>query len=269
MMTNNYLKKILKWSALCLVSGICGGLCFWLCRMGFINMNPEKTETANQIINSEKSEKGKQVSKCLSESIPTNFDGTSDKDNAFFSFISRLRYINRWALFKNKETENLADHSAEVAFLAHALAIIKNKKFDGKVNAERVTLLALYHDTPELITGDMPSSVKYYGTEMKPLYDKIEDVAVDEMISMLPEEFKEDFKPLLSHTEEEKELWQIVKNADILSALIKCLREKSSGNSDFDKPMDAIAEKVKIMSNQYPEVDYFVKVFMPAFGFKL
>ena len=177
--------------------------------------------------------------------------------------------MNRWALFKNNESEDLADHSAEVAFLAHALAVIKNKKFGGKVNAERAALLGLYHDTTELITGDMPSPVKYFGTEMKPLYDKIEQVAVSEMISMLPEEFKDDFRPLLSHTEEEKELWQIVKNADILSALIKCLREKSLNNPEFNKPLVTITEKLKIMADKYPEVGYFIKEFMPAFGFSL
>ncbi|MBQ6143340.1 MAG: 5'-deoxynucleotidase [Clostridia bacterium] len=248
MKKNNYLKNTLKLAAFC--------TCFCL-SLPCVYADPPETEKA-----------GKNI-RCLSSDIPTNFDGTSDKENSFFSFISRLRYVNRWALFKNNESEDLADHSAEVAFLAHALAVIKNKKFGGKVNAERAALLGLYHDTPELITGDMPSPVKYFGTEMKPLYDKIEQVAVSEMISMLPEEFKDDFRPLLSHTEEEKELWQIVKNADILSALIKCLREKSLNNPDFNKPLDTITEKLKTMSKQYPEVDYFIKEFMPAFGFTI
>lgn len=248
MKKNNYFKNTLKLAAFC--------TCFCL-SLPCVYADPPETEKA-----------GKNI-RCLSSDIPTNFGGTSDKDNSFFSFISRLRYVNRWALFKNNESEDLADHSAEVAFLAHALAFIKNKKFGGKVNAERAALLGLYHDTPELITGDMPSPVKYFGTEMKPLYDKIEQVAVSEMISMLPEEFKDDFRPLLSHTEEEKELWQIVKNADILSALIKCLREKSLNNPDFNKPLDTITEKLKTMSKQYPEVDYFIKEFMPAFGFTI
>ena len=251
MKKNNCFKNTLKFVAFCTC------FCFSL---AFVYADPPETE---------KGEKAGKNTRCLSGDIPTNFGGTSDKDNSFFSFISRLRYVNRWALFKNNETEDLADHSAEVAFLAHALAVIKNKKFGGKVNAERAALLGLYHDTPELITGDMPSPIKYFGTEMKPLYDKIEQVAVSEMISMLPEEFKDDFKPLLSHTEEEKELWQIVKNADILSALIKCLREKSLNNPDFNKPLDTITEKLKIMADKYPEVGYFIKEFMPAFGFTM
>lgn len=247
---NNYFKKILK------MISVCTCFCTFLT---CVYANPPETQEC----------KKEGETRVLSCDIPTNFGGTSDSGNSFFSFISRLRYVNRWALFKNSETEDLADHSAEVAFLAHALAVIKNKKFGGKVNAERAALLGLYHDTPELITGDMPSPVKYFGKEMKPLYDKIEKVAVDEMISMLPEEFADDFKPLLCHTEEEKELWQIVKNADILSALIKCLREKSLKNPDFDKPLNTITEKLKTISEQCPEVDYFIKEFMPSFGFKL
>ena len=251
MKKNNYFKNTLKLIAFC--------TCFCL-SLSCVYADPPGPE------NPEKSSKD---TRCLSSDIPTNFGGTSDEGNSFFSFISRLRYVNRWALFKNNESEDLADHSAEVAFLAHALAVIKNKKFGGKVNAERAALLGLYHDTTELITGDMPSPVKYFGTEMKPLYDKIEQVAVSEMISMLPEEFKDDFRPLLSHTEEEKELWQIVKNADILSALIKCLREKSLNNPEFNKPLVTITEKLKIMADKYPEVGYFLKEFMPAFGFSL
>ena len=204
----------------------------------------------------------------IRHSIPISFSGVEDdKSKCFFSFISRMRYIQRWGLFNNQEKEDLADHSFEVATIAHMLCLIKNKKFGGNVNAEKVALMGLYHDDSELITGDMPSPIKYYGDEMKPLYDKVEDIAVDEMLLLIPEEFREDYKKLLKHHSEDKELWAIVKEADILSAIIKCLREKRMKNPDFDKACDSLVAKA--LSLNSPEMDYFLKNFMPSFGLNI
>ena len=204
----------------------------------------------------------------IRQSLPISFSGIEDNESkCFFSFISRMRYIYRWGLFNNQEKEDLADHSFEVATIAHILCLIKNKKFGGDVNAEKVALMGLYHDASELITGDMPSSVKYYGDEMKPLYDKVEDKAVDEMLTLIPEEFREDYEKLLKHHSEDKELWAIVKESDILSAIIKCLREQRMNNPDFDKACDSLVEKA--LSLNSPEMDYFLKNFMPSFGLNI
>ncbi len=207
--------------------------------------------------------------KVLSKNIMKTYDTDIENKNSFFSLTSRIRYTDRWILLQNLEKkEDLADHSLEVGVIAHALALIKNKKFNGNVNAERAALLGIYHDMLEIVTGDLPTPVKYYDENLKCLYEKIEDKAADEMISLLPEEFRGDYSSLLKPIKEEEELWGIVKSADTISAMIKCLREKRVGNNDFDKVYVSYCERVLEMAAKAPEVDYFVKTFMPSFGFK-
>ncbi len=204
----------------------------------------------------------------LSKNIMNTYNMNTEDKNSFFSLTSRLRYTDRWVLFQNAEKkEDLADHSLEVGVLAHALALIKNKKFGGNVDAERAALLGMYHDMPEIITGDLPSPVKYYDDGLKFLYAQIEDKSADEMISLLPEEFKEEYSKILKHSDEDEEIWSIVKSADTLSAVIKCLREKKVGNNDFDKVYADYSEKILSIAENAPEVDYFIKIFMPSFGF--
>ena len=154
-------------------------------------------------------------------------------ESKFFAVISRMKYINRWALMRNTINENISEHSLEVAFIAHVLALIRNKRFGGNVSPERCALLAMYHDVTEIITGDLPTPIKYYSHEIKGAYDEIEQKAKNTLVSYLPDDLKEDFEPLFCKTPQEEEAWTLVKAADKLSALIKCLEERQMGNTDF------------------------------------
>ncbi|ARZ00391.1 5'-deoxynucleotidase [Yersinia ruckeri] len=185
----------------------------------------------------------------------------------FFAHLSRLKLINRWPLMRNVRTENVSEHSLQVAFVAHALAIIKNQKFNGNLNAERIALLAMYHDASEVITGDLPTPIKYYNPQIAHEYKKIEKVAQQKLVEMLPAELQQDFRCLLDehyYSEEEKAL---VKQADALCAYLKCLEELSAGNNEFIQAK-ARLEKTLAM-RQSPEMDYFMVVFVPSFSLSL
>lgn len=181
----------------------------------------------------------------------------------FFAMVNRMKLIDRWALMRNASKENIAEHSHSVAVIAHALALIGNKKFGKNYNEERVCLLALYHDTTEVITGDMPTPVKYYNDDIKNVYKDIERVAGERLLAMLPEEFKPDYTPLFEKQEEDKELWVLVKAADKISALIKCIEEHRMGNLEFEKALEA-QEKL-IDEIQLDEVKYFKKTFLSGY----
>lgn len=181
----------------------------------------------------------------------------------FFAMVGRMKQIDRWALMRNAFTENIAEHSQSVAVIAHALCIIGNKKFNKNYNAERAAVLALFHDTTEVITGDMPTPVKYYNDEIKSVYKDIERIAGQRLISMLPEEFKEDYIPMFEKQEEDEELWRIVKAADKIDALIKCIEESRMGNKEFKKALQIQQEKIDEID--MPEVKYFKEEFLPAY----
>lgn len=185
------------------------------------------------------------------------------KDKNFFAMLSRMRYINRWGLMRNTLSENISEHSLDVAMIAHALAVIRNTCFGGDVNAERVALLAMFHDCTEIITGDMPTPVKYYAQELRMAYKEVEAAARDSLLKGLPEQFREVYEPLLLETEEEKELWVLVKAADKLSALIKCIEERRMGNDDFKRAEETTMAAINDMGLE--EVDYFIKEFLPAY----
>lgn len=185
----------------------------------------------------------------------------------FFAVISRMKYINRWALMRNTITENISEHSLEVAFIAHVLALLRNKRFGGNVSPERCALLAMYHDTTEIITGDLPTPIKYYSREIRGAYDEIEQKAKNTLISYLPDDLKEDFEPLFCKTDEEAELWKLVKAADKLSALIKCLEERQMGNNDFLSAEKSTLESIKSMN--IPEAQVFLDEFIPAYTLTL
>ena len=191
----------------------------------------------------------------------------SQNQSHFFAHLSRLKLISRWPLMRNVRTENVSEHSLQVAFVAHALAIIKNRKFNGNVNPERVALLAMYHDASEVLTGDMPTPIKYYNPQIAHEYKKIEKVAQQKLIEMLPPELQNDFRPLLDehyYTEDEK---LVVKQADALCAYLKCLEELSAGNNEF-KLAKARLEKTLDMRSS-PEMEYFMEVFIPSFSLSL
>ena len=185
----------------------------------------------------------------------------------FFAVLSRMKYINRWALMRNTITENISEHSLEVAFIAHALALLRNKRFGGNVSPERCALLAMFHDASEIITGDLPTPVKYYNTEMRSTYEEIEQKAIDQMVSYLPDDLKDDYRPLFTHTEEEAELWQLVKAADKLSALIKCIEERRMGNDDFSSAEKSTMESIHELN--IPEAEVFLDEFIPAYTLTL
>lgn len=184
--------------------------------------------------------------------------------NHFYAVMSRMKNIYRWGLMRNTRRENLSEHSLEVAQIAHALAIIGNKRFGKNYDVNYAATVAMYHDTSEIITGDMPTPIKYYNDEIKAAYKQIEAAAEKQLLEMLPADFKEDFSGIYSPDEETQRL---VKAADKLSALVKCIEELNMGNKEF-----AVAEKtIRKALNQLkmPEVDVFLKEFIPSFELSL
>ena len=188
-------------------------------------------------------------------------------ESKFFAVISRMKYINRWALMRNTINENISEHSLEVAFIAHVLALIRNKRFSGNVSPERCALLAMYHDVTEIITGDLPTPIKYYSHEIKGAYDEIEHKAKNTLVSYLPDDLKEDFEPLFCKTSQEEEAWTLVKAADKLSALIKCLEERQMVNTDFASAEKSTLESIVAMN--IPEANVFLDEFIPAYTLTL
>lgn len=183
--------------------------------------------------------------------------------NHFYAMLSRMKYINRWGLMRNTRSENLSEHSLEVAFIAHALGVINNTVYGGNIPAERLAILGMYHDVTEIITGDMPTPIKYYSTVIRDAYQEVEAVAKDQLLSALPEQMHEYYDSALLETEEEKELWKYVKAADKLSALIKCIEEQQMGNSDFAQAQSSIESVLQQMN--MAEVTYFMEEFLPAY----
>lgn len=185
----------------------------------------------------------------------------------FFAFISRMKYIARWGLMRNTQSENIQEHSLQVAAIAHALAIIRNRFYNGNVNAERTAVLAIFHDCNEIITGDMPTPIKYFSPEIKQAYKNVEDVSKKKLLTMLPEELKDEYSSLLFRDSCDDEHWKIVKAADRVSAYIKCIEEAKAGNSEFKKAGDSILKS--IMAIDLPEVRYFMENFIPSFSLTL
>ena len=185
----------------------------------------------------------------------------------FFAMVNRMKLIDRWALMRNTSKENIAEHSHNVAVIAHALCTIGNKKFDKHYDADKCAVLALYHDLTEVITGDMPTPVKYYNSQIQDVYKDIERTAGERLLSMLPDEFKEDYQPFFEQKEEDKELWKIVKAADRIDALIKCIEECRMGNKEFETAKE---KQIKIVDEiDMEEVKYFTKEFLPAYSLTL
>lgn len=185
----------------------------------------------------------------------------------FFAMHGRMKYINRWALMRNTVSENISQHSNDVAAIAHALCIIGNVRFGKSYNADRAAFLGLYHDMPEIITGDMPTPVKYHSEEMKKAYLAVEDMASEKLLSMLPEDIRVHYESAFFKREEDTELWRLVKAADKLSALIKCIEEQKAGNTEFGKALESTERAVRDMA--LPEADTFLEEFIPAFYLSL
>lgn len=185
----------------------------------------------------------------------------------FFAHLSRLKLINRWPLMRNVRTENVSEHSLQVAMVAHALAVIKNRKFAGQVNAERVALLAMYHDASEVLTGDLPTPVKYFNTQIAHEYKAIEKIAQRKLIEMVPEDLRDIFAPLIDEQHYSDDEKSLVKQADALCAYLKCLEELSAGNNEFVLAKSRL-EKT-LADRRSEEMDYFMQVFVPSFHLSL
>ncbi len=184
-------------------------------------------------------------------------------ESGFCAMMSRMKYIDRWALMRNSCTENISEHSLEVAMIAHMLCCIGNKRFGKKLDGSRAALIGMYHDTTEIITGDMPTPVKYYNDTMQEVFHHIEDAAAEQLLSMLPEDLREEFHGLYFKQPGEEYLWRLVKAADKLSALIKCIEEKKTGNREFDNALESIRASIAAMG--LPEADCFMEEFVPAY----
>lgn len=185
----------------------------------------------------------------------------------FFAVMSRMKYINRWGLMNNTKTENICEHSLTVSMLSHALVVISNKRFSTNLNAEHAAVLGMYHDASEIITGDMPTPIKYFNPKISDAYKQVERVAEEKLVSMLPTDLQDDFKPLLTISEQDIDYIPFVKAADKLSALIKCIEEEKIGNREFSKARASISKAIENM--HLPYVDVFVNEFLPSYELTL
>ena len=174
-----------------------------------------------------------------------------------------MRFINRWSLMRNTETENIQEHSLEVAMVAHNLAALKNEYFGGNVDINKVAVIAMYHEVSEIFTGDMPTPIKYFDPKLRELYGEVEYLAQEKMLSTLPERLQSIYKPIIVDAEDSPE-WPIVKAADTISAYMKCVNELKAGNDEFKEAHDSILVKLKALN--MPEVDMFLETYMPALG---
>lgn len=182
----------------------------------------------------------------------------------FYAMLSRMKNIYRWGLMRNTRAENLSEHSLEVALIAHALAVIRLRRFGGQIDPNAVAAAAMFHDTSEIITGDLPTPIKYYNSEIRTAYKQIEAVACDRLADMLPDDLRGDFEPLF-HPDAETE--RLIKAADKLSALIKCTEELNMGNREFSAAEAATRRAIDEM--HLPEAEVFLSEFMESFSLPL
>lgn len=185
----------------------------------------------------------------------------------FFAYINRLRWIKRWSLMRNAIEEDVAVHSWEVATIAHALGVIHNQLNEDKIDANRLATAAIYHDATEVITGDMPTPVKYHSESMKAAYKGVERQAEQELLALVPEAMRSEFAQVLLEEQLPDVYRRLLKAADRLSALLKCRAELRAGNQEFEHAEKEITRRLK--ENAQPEVDYFIEVFAPGYELTL
>lgn len=177
-----------------------------------------------------------------------------------------MKYINRWGLMRNTRNENISEHSLDVAILAHALAVLRNRRFGGNADPQRAALLGMFHDATEIFTGDLPTPVKYDNPKIREAYREVESVAGEKLLSLLPEDLRLDYAGLLCGGQEH-ELHRLVKAADKLSALIKCVEERRMGNEEFVRAEASIRSSLAEM--ELAEVDCFLEEFLPSYSLTL
>ena len=184
----------------------------------------------------------------------------------FFAYINRMKYIKRWSLMRSLREENIMEHSQQVAVISHALALINNKILGGTVDANKVVLLAQYHEVGEVITGDLPTPIKYFNPEIKNAYKDLENKACERILNMLPQELKEEYSKFVLPDTSSQE-YKLVKYADRLAAYLKCVEEVKAGNSEFKKAKKSIESELKACDSK--EVEYYLKEFAPAYELSL
>jgi len=187
--------------------------------------------------------------------------------SSFHAYLTRLRWIKRWGLKRNALEENVMEHSWEVSVIAHTLALIKNRYFDGCVDANAVAAAALYHDVTEVITGDLPTPIKYHSEAIRTAYKQIEKQAEIELLDLLPEKLRADFEALIQQDMMQEEHKQIIKAADKISAYLKCRAELKAGNLEFETAAEQLA--LKIAESEQQEVIFFMEAFAPSCGLTL
>lgn len=193
------------------------------------------------------------------EQAPSRYD--------FFAFLARMQYINRWGLMRNTQPENIKEHSLDVAMLAHALAVIRNTYFNGSLDPGQAALYGIFHDASEIFTGDMPTPVKYFNPNFKRSFHQLEDRARKKLLAMLPSELSQLYEPLFFFEEQDREYQPIIKAADKIAALIKCIEEEKSGNLEFRRAGEEHLEN--LYKSELPEVIYFLDHFLPGYRLSL
>ncbi len=184
--------------------------------------------------------------------------------NSFFALLFRQKYIRRWGLMRNAIPENLSEHTAEAAVIAHALAVIGNTLYGKQYDPDRAATMALFHDAPEVFTGDLPTPIKYFSPEMKQGYDRIEEQAIQKLLSKLPSELQEAYTPLLTPAQADSDTYRLVKMADKLCAYIKCIIEEAGGNFEFRSARQSIEKELDSIDS--PELRYFRDNLLQAFS---
>jgi len=186
--------------------------------------------------------------------------------NEFYALMGRMRYITRWGLMRNTFSENIQEHSHQVAILAHALALIRRDilHLEGP-DPDRCAVAALYHDASEILTGDLPTPIKYYNPDIKAAYKQVERISGERLLAMLPQELRQSYAGYV--LEDDAALEPIVKAADKLSAHIKCLEEQKAGNKEFDSAASQTWNAMKAMER--PELEWFLEHCLPAFAMNL
>jgi 5'-deoxynucleotidase len=185
----------------------------------------------------------------------------------FFAYLSRMRFIGRWGLMHSTRPENIQEHSLRVAMIAHTLAVIRNRLFAGGVSPDRLAVLGLYHDAAEVLTGDLPRPVKYFNPEIETSYRRIETVAREKLLGMVPEALRVDYAALFRPESAAAVEQEMVKAADKLCAYMKCLEEVTAGNREFGEAEKTLRQTIEAI--ELPEVRYFVQTFVPSFRLTL
>ncbi len=185
-------------------------------------------------------------------------------ESHFFAYMYRLRYIERWSLMRNVVKENVAEHSFHVALLTHLLCTVGNVRFGRTLNTEKAVTMALFHDTTEVFTGDIPTPVKHHNKDILSSFREIENIAAGRLLNMVPDELKASYRPLIEGKQEQTELRRYIKAADLLDAYLKCVTELSAGNHEFSVAKKQIEQQMGKLN--MPEVDYFLQHMAPSFN---